>query len=107
MNGSYSAEYFQAFAIDVWDGGENQVRIFETNAGISYPILMFGGLNGILVDYNTSYDYFFVIDGDGVIRWRGNFDDQAMRQAIVTGIEAIEARPVETSTWGGVKALYR
>mgnify|MGYP000520704485 CR=1 FL=1 len=31
----------------------------------------------------------------------------AVNWAIDQGIAAIEARPVETGTWGGVKALYR
>jgi len=107
MKNDYLPELFQAFAIDVWDGGESSVNIFATSTGITYPILMFGATNGILVDYNTTYDYFFVIDGDGVIRWRGIYDDAAMRQAIATAIDELEARPVSSNTWGGVKAMFR
>jgi hypothetical protein len=91
----------------VWDGDDLRGQIFVTNAMITYPYLMFGGSNGIQVDYACTYDIVFIIGGDGVIRYRGIYDDALVRQAIQAGIDDLDPTPVEDSTWGGVKALYR
>ena len=88
----------------MWDGADFQVAIYPANAEISYPILMRGGQNGILTDYDTSYHYYFLIDGAGVIVWRGSFDDAAMRAAIDAALAPL---PVEGAAWGGIKAMYR
>lgn len=58
------------------------MNIFASNTPVTYPILMYGGQGGILMDYNCTYDYFFVIDGDGIIRWRGNWDETTLRREI-------------------------
>lgn len=84
----------QALAIDVWDGGENQVNIFVANANIDYPILMYGGQAGILTDYNCNYDYFFIIGGDGIIKWRGDWDEAAMTAAFDSAIAELSPAPV-------------
>ncbi len=76
-------------AIDTWDGGPAQVDIFVANSGVTYPTLMYGGAAGILTDYNCSYDYLFVIGGDGIILWRGNYDDAAIRAAIDEGLAGL------------------
>jgi len=68
---------------------------------------MFGGRSGIQVDYACQYDIVFVIDGDGIIRYRGLYDDAGVRAAIQAGIDELDPTPVAGATWGGVKALYR
>ena len=73
----------------MWDGGLAQVAIFDSNAGVTYPILMYGAGAGILADYNTNYDYLFVIGGDGIVLWRGYYDDAAIRTAIDQGLSAL------------------
>ena len=55
-NRGYSADEFQAFAVDVWDGNDLNAAIFIANSQITYPFLMYGGINGIMSDYNCSYD---------------------------------------------------
>jgi hypothetical protein len=49
---------------------------------VTYPILMLGGQGGIQTSYNCLYDYFFIIGGDGVIKWRGQWDQTAITTAI-------------------------
>ncbi|MFH2051249.1 MAG: FlgD immunoglobulin-like domain containing protein [bacterium] len=80
------------------------MNIFATNSGVSYPILMFGGANGILTDYNCPYDYLFVIGGDGIILWRGNYDDAAIRAAIDDGLAAL-ASPAPPAVLAGHRLL--
>ena len=95
---------FQAYAIDVWDGNPAQVAIYPRNAGITYPVLLRGAQAGILADYSTTYHHYFIIDGDGVIVWRGGYDDAVMRSAIA---EAIAPLPTAPATWSGIHALFR
>lgn len=85
----YSPDHFQAFAIDVWDGGDITADIFLANTHIPYPYLMFGGINGIMTDYNCQYDIVFIIGGDGVILYRGDYDEPALQVAIDQGIEEL------------------
>jgi len=82
-------------------------QIFVTNSEITYPYLLYGGFNGIMTDYGCTYDTVFVIGGDGVILWRGIFNDEQVRAAIEQGISDLEPTPVESGTWGGIKAMYR
>jgi hypothetical protein len=86
MISGYSPDQFQAFAIDVWDGAELNGEIFIANAQITYPYLMFGGINGIMSDYHCTYDLVFVIGGDGVIIYRGDYEDTIVQSAINQGI---------------------
>ncbi len=91
MISGYSPDQFQAFAIDVWDGDEINAEIFIANAQITYPYLMFGGINGIMSDYNCTYDLVFVIGGDGVIIYRGDYEDTIVQTAIDQGIADLNA----------------
>lgn len=94
-------------AADAWDGNEIQGSIFVTNAGISFPYLMFAASGGILSGYDCTYDTMFVIGGDGIILFRGLYNDTLVRAAIDLGISELDPTPVDAATWGGVKALYR
>jgi len=91
---TYPANQNQSLAIDTWDGTEQLVNIFAANAGVSYPILMNGGQAGILTDYACNYDYFFVIGGDGLIKWRGDWFDPGMQAALDGAIAALTPSPV-------------
>ena len=71
MFSGYSPDQFQAFTIDVWDGDEISASIFLANSQVTYPYLMFGGINGIMADYNCLYDLLFIVGGDGIIIYRG------------------------------------
>ena len=102
---TYPAESVQALAIDTWDGPESLVNIFFTNSGISYPILMYGGQNGILTDYNCNYDYFFIIGGDGIIKWRGDWDEAAMTVALDDAVAELSASAVPDVPASGHKLL--
>ena len=76
--------------MDVWDGNELNAAVFIANAQITYPYLMYGAINGIMEDYNCSYDLVFVIGGDGIIIFRGFYSDTLVQAAIDQGIEDLE-----------------
>ncbi len=102
---SYPADKIQSIAIDVWDGGELQVNIFVANSGINHPILMYGGQAGILSDYNCSYDYFFIVGGDGLIKWRGFYDEAAMVPVIDAAVAELSTSAVPDVPAGGHKLM--
>jgi len=102
---TYPADSVQALAIDTWDGNEALVNIFATNTGIAYPILMYGGQNGILTDYNCNYDYFFIIGGDGIIKWRGHWNEAAMTIALDDAVAELSASAVPDVPSKGHKLL--
>jgi len=56
---------------------------------VTYPILMKGSAAGIPAAYACTYDYLFVIGGDGIVIWRGNYNDAAIRDAIDQGLESL------------------
>ena len=57
---------------------------------ITYPILMMGTASGIRTGYDCTYDIYFVIGGDGVITFRGLYDDTAVRNAIDAALAALD-----------------
>lgn len=69
----YVGEPFQALALDLWDGSAAQCDLFGDLAGITYPLLMLAGEAGIGELYDCIQTSFFVIDGEGVIRYRNAY----------------------------------
>lgn len=95
-------------AIDVWDGTPAQVQIFRNNTGWQLPILMNGNAAGIPTAYNCSWDYFFVIDHEGYITWRGG-PEGAGHPTLAAQVEAalanLEASPVGETPAAGHRLL--
>jgi hypothetical protein len=81
------------------------VNIFVSNTPVTYPILMYGGQGGILMDYNCTYDYFFVIDGDGIIRWRGNWDETSITREIDGAIADLGTAAIDDVPGSGHRLL--
>lgn len=54
-----------------------QAESFRTNAGTTYPILQMAGSAGVGADYATGFDAFFVVDAEGIIRYRRTIADGA------------------------------
>jgi hypothetical protein len=59
-------------AIEAWGGNESQGQIFINSSGWGLPLLLGGLQAGFLADYDTGYDYFIVVDHEGIISWRGS-----------------------------------
>ena len=55
---------------------------------------MNGGQAGILSAYNCNYDYFFIIGGDGIIKWRGDWDEAAMTAVFDAAVAELSPSPV-------------
>lgn len=74
----------------MWDGDDISASIFLANAQVTYPYLMLGGINGIMADYDCFYDLLFIIGGDGIIIYRGHYDEETVRTAIDQGIADLD-----------------
>ena len=77
-----------ALGIDLWDARASSVKSIWIDDGLAtYPILING--SGVAGDYGVAQDYYFVIDHEGVIRYRSpdarlgqRYDDDEVREAI-------------------------
>ena len=99
-------EPFQAFAPDLWNGSEALCEAFANNAGISYPVLMDAGAAGVGSDYATSWHEVFVVDSNGIIVYRGEVVQAAIRAAIDEALDAIVETAVGDDLPGrGVSSL--
>jgi len=79
----YAGDDFQALGLEQWGGNLSQVNSFLSVTGITYPALMGTAAAGVDDDYACTYDYFFVVGGDGLIVWRRHFwNESQCRSAI-------------------------
>lgn len=79
-----------ALACDFWDGNDAQCDLFQQVAGISFPVLRNASGLGAPTMYNCTYHYAFVIDGDGIVRYRGAGSNlQAIRIIIEQAVDLI------------------
>jgi hypothetical protein len=79
-------------ALDLWNGTPAQCEGFRAQTGISYPILTLAGAANIGGLYSTGIDAFFVVDGDGIIRYRrtdGSWLPSEMRPVVDQALDAL------------------
>ncbi len=71
MMNSYSGRRLEALACDFWDGNEAQCDLFQNAAGISFPVLQQCSGLGAPNMFACTYHYMFVLDHNGIVRYRG------------------------------------
>ena len=112
----YADQPLRWLVIDIWDGTAAQCAIFENGAGLSQLMLMNGGrTTGTAGSFDASIEHYFVVDGDGIIRYERNRADGAndglppWRPDTIAAIidEALGALPTVPRSWDQVKALWR
>lgn len=83
---SYPESQVRFFALDFWNGSDAQADLFQNVSGIGFPVLLNASGIGAPDMYNCSYHYCFVIDGDGLVQYRGLINIPAieivMQQAV-------------------------
>ena len=72
INDVYSAEDFQAIGLDHFNGNSDQVGTFQTQTGVSYPLCLNADTTRTNYAATPSNHYSFVIDHDGIMRYRGS-----------------------------------
>ena len=82
-----------ALGIDIWNADPANVQVVWIDDGLaSYPMLVNGSQVGS--DYGVGQDYYFVIDHEGIVRYRSGagplgerFVDEEIREAIEASLE--------------------
>jgi hypothetical protein len=77
------------FACDFWNGSDAQCDLFQNVSGIGFPVLLNADVLGEPDQYNCSYHYAFVIDGDGIVAYRGSVNIPAMTAVIEDAVERL------------------
>ncbi|UCE02873.1 MAG: TlpA family protein disulfide reductase [Candidatus Latescibacterota bacterium] len=100
---------FQTLALDMWNGTVSLVQSFIDQTGVTFPVLRDAGFLQGSSFYGIQFDNYVVIDPTGVIRYTsvdeasGSFNDAAIRAAIAASLPVA----VQSTTWSGIKELYR
>ncbi len=68
---SYSGRRLSALACDFWDGNDAQCDLFQNASGVSFPVLRLCSGLGAPNMFNCTYHYVFVLDHEGIVRYRG------------------------------------
>lgn len=96
------------FACDFWQGSAAQCDLYQTLSGISFPVLMDAHVLGAPNQYNCSYHYVFVIDGDGLVQYRGTVNIAALQIVLAAAIERLDdSTPIDDRSWSRAKELFR
>ncbi len=74
----------------MWNGADQHIQLYLNETGVTYPVLMNAGLAGIGDSYNTGTSYFFVIGGDGIIRWRGTWDPAVIGHHVEVALSELD-----------------
>jgi len=93
INNDFSGDPFSLLGIDFWNGSPALVEIYRNATGVTFPLLLDGTNNGIDEAYNCSYHYYFILDHEGIILWRGHFNDALMRSTLTTAIDNAMVTP--------------
>lgn len=83
MAASFAGPSFQALGLEMWSGTLAQTNVFLSVTGITYPAL-YGGSTAIGNSYATAQDVFFVVGGDGIIKFRRSGWSLAQTSAAVS-----------------------
>ncbi len=112
----YDGQPLRWIVIDIWGGNAQQCGIFENAADLDEPMLMNGGReSGVARSFDAEIEHYFVVDSGGIIRYERNRADGGTdglppwRPDVIGPIidEALMALPAESTSFSGVKALFR
>jgi hypothetical protein len=83
----YDPAVLRAFAPDIWNGSDAQADLFQSVAEISFPVLLDCGDLTAGDQYDTGRHTVFVIDGEGIVRYRGPVDEEPIIAALDQAVE--------------------
>lgn len=82
-------------ACDFWNGSDAQCDLYQDVAEISFPVLLNASGLGAHGMYNCSYHYVFVIDGNGIVAYRGTTNPAILEIVLQDAVDRLHGVPVE------------
>jgi hypothetical protein len=89
---SFDPDKVRFFSCDFWNGSDLQCDGYQNVTGTSFPVLLNCSDLGAPDQYNCSYHYSFVIDGDGLVAYRGSLNIPALELVIADAIERLDTQ---------------
>jgi hypothetical protein len=83
------------FACDFWGGNDAQCDLYQDVAQITFPVLLQADGLGAPDMYNCSYHYVFVIDGQGIVQYRGSSNIPVIEAVLEAAVDNLTGVPVE------------
>lgn len=83
-------ERVRFFSCDFWNGNQLQCDGYQNFTGTSFPVLMNASVLGAPDQYNCSYHYVFVIDGDGNVAYRGSWNPFAIELVVADALDRLD-----------------
>jgi len=68
VNG-FSSDKVAVLGIDQWNGTKSSVQGFQSNTGVTFPLLLNG--SSVASQYGTTYDQLAVVDKEGYVQFTG------------------------------------
>lgn len=104
----HDPETVRFFACDFWQGTAAQCDLYRDVSGITFPVLMQAHVLGSAAMYDCSYHYAIVIDGDGLVQYRGSVNIPALAIVLAAAVERLDGgTSSEGRSWSRIKQLYR
>lgn len=80
------------FSCDFWGGSDAQCDLYQNVSGTTFPVLLDADVLGAPDQYNCSYHYLFVIDGDGLVAYRGSVNVPALEIVLQDAVDRLETQ---------------
>lgn len=80
------------FAADLWNGNAAQCDAFQSNGEITFPVLCNAGGLSSQDMYDCGVHYLFVVDGDGIVVYRGSVNPPAVEFVIAEAVARLDTQ---------------
>ena len=90
---------------DFWNGTDAQCDLFQVVSGTTFPVLLNALPLGAPDMFNCSYQYVIIVDGDGVVQYRGATDFSVIEAVLTTAVERLNAEVAVGDTPGAAPLL--
>ena len=93
------------FSCDFWNGSDAQCDLYQDVAGTTFPVLLNALPLGAPDMFNCGYHYVIVVDGDGVVQYRGATNHAVIEIVLETAVERLNAEVAVEDTPGAAPLL--
>lgn len=91
------------FGIETSGCSRTDLSDFQSRTGVLFPLLLNGG--SVLSEYGIPQGSFVLVDADGIVRYVGEYDEQALQRAVDEALQ--DAASTKVTTWGLIRNIYK